>query len=104
MPASSALWITLVELSRSSRCPKLLQPSPTSETRRPELPTLRNVMVTSYLQRGRRRSHARAAETIGPAMRLQPARHAVSHLAFASARGRRRVAETTTEQAARSDL
>src|ERR1700722_5107039 len=41
MPRSIALWITLREVSRSVRWPKLLQPRPTAETRRPELPRLR---------------------------------------------------------------
>src|SRR5216683_949305 len=41
MPRSSALWTTLREASRSIRPPKLLQPSPTSETSRPERPRLR---------------------------------------------------------------
>src|SRR5271154_553200 len=40
-PRSIALWITLREASRSMRWPKLLQPRPTAETRRPELPRLR---------------------------------------------------------------
>src|SRR5665647_837744 len=41
MPRSIALWITLREVSRSVRWPKLLQPRPTAETRRPEPPRLR---------------------------------------------------------------
>src|ERR1700753_3781353 len=41
MPRSSALWMTLREASRSMRMPKLLQPMPTAETRRPEPPRLR---------------------------------------------------------------
>src|SRR5579863_361730 len=41
MPRSIALWITLREASRSMRWPKLLQPRPTAETRRPEPPRLR---------------------------------------------------------------
>src|SRR3954449_8169111 len=41
MPRSIARWITLRDVSRSVRWPKLLQPSPTAETRRPELPRLR---------------------------------------------------------------
>src|ERR1700753_1016644 len=40
-PRSIALWITLREVSRSVRWPKLLQPRPTAETRRPELPRVR---------------------------------------------------------------
>src|SRR5579871_3387186 len=40
-PRSIALWITLREASRSMRWPKLLQPRPTAETRRPEAPRLR---------------------------------------------------------------
>src|SRR4051812_46160347 len=44
-PRSIALWITLRDVSRSVRWPKLLQPSPTAETRRPEPPRLRICMV-----------------------------------------------------------
>src|SRR6266851_4672502 len=46
MPRSSALWTTLREASRSIRPPKLLQPSPTSETSRPDVPRLRCFMPT----------------------------------------------------------
>src|SRR5260221_494630 len=45
MPRSIALWITLREASRSVRWPKLLQPRPTAETRRPEPPRLRICMI-----------------------------------------------------------
>src|SRR5579872_1640060 len=41
IPRSIARWITLREVSRSVRWPKLLQPSPTADTRRPEPPRLR---------------------------------------------------------------
>src|SRR6185312_12671963 len=47
MPRSIALWMTLREVSRSVRWPKLLQPRPTAETRRPELPRLRICMGLS---------------------------------------------------------
>src|SRR5262245_8147754 len=47
MPRSIALWITLREVSRSVRWPKLLQPRPTAETRRPEPPRLRICMDRS---------------------------------------------------------
>src|SRR5690349_12689136 len=47
MPRSIALWITLREASRSMRWPKLLQPRPTADTRRPELPRLRISMERS---------------------------------------------------------
>src|SRR4029077_4853878 len=47
MPRSIALWITLREASRSMRWPKLLQPRPTAETRRPEPPRLRICMDRS---------------------------------------------------------
>src|ERR1700739_3836030 len=47
MPRSIALWITLREVSRSQRWPKLLQPRPTAETRRPEPPRLRICMGQS---------------------------------------------------------
>src|SRR3954453_4956779 len=46
-PRSLALWITLREVSRSVRWPKLLQPRPTAETRRPEPPRLRSCMDQS---------------------------------------------------------
>src|ERR1700735_4834699 len=48
MPRSIALWITLREVSRSVRWPKLLQPRPTAETRRPEPPRLRICMDRSW--------------------------------------------------------
>src|SRR5438105_13080710 len=48
MPRSIALWITLREVSRSVRWPKLLQPRPTAETRRPEPPRLRICMDGSH--------------------------------------------------------
>src|SRR5690349_6438869 len=41
MPRSSALWITLRVASRSMRPPKLLQPRPIADTRRPDAPRLR---------------------------------------------------------------
>src|ERR1700753_2065070 len=44
MPKWIALWITLREASRSMRMPKLLQPRPPAETRRPEPPRLRICM------------------------------------------------------------
>src|SRR6476619_1118841 len=44
-PRSMARWITLREVSRSVRWPKLLQPRPTAETRRPEPPRLRICMI-----------------------------------------------------------
>src|SRR3954447_15571108 len=47
MPRSIALWITFREDSRSVRWPKLLQPRPTAETRRPEPPRLRICMDRS---------------------------------------------------------
>src|SRR5579864_7251140 len=47
MPRSMALWITLREPSRSMRWPKLLQPKPTAETRKPEPPRLRICMDAS---------------------------------------------------------
>src|ERR1700709_2537147 len=47
-PRSIALWITLREVSRSVRWPKLLQPRPTAETRRPEPPRLRICMERSW--------------------------------------------------------
>src|SRR5262249_34699664 len=41
MPRSSALWTTFCVAAKSMRPPKLLQPSPTADTRRPELPRFR---------------------------------------------------------------
>src|SRR5437588_3235942 len=41
MPRSSALWTTLLVLSKSMRPLKLLQPSPITETSRPDRPRLR---------------------------------------------------------------
>src|SRR5579864_1593719 len=41
MPRSIALWMTLRVASRSMRPAKLLQPRPTSETLRPDLPSVR---------------------------------------------------------------
>src|SRR5690348_13023909 len=41
MPRSSALWITRRVASSSMRPPKLLQPRPIAETRRPDVPRLR---------------------------------------------------------------
>src|ERR1700722_15596194 len=47
MPRSIARLITLREVSASQRWPKLLQPRPTAETRRPEPPRLRICMDQS---------------------------------------------------------
>src|SRR5215831_17162748 len=52
IPRSSALWITLREVSRSVRWPKLLQPRPTEETRRPDPPRLRICMDLSWKKGG----------------------------------------------------
>src|SRR5260370_1149788 len=41
MPRSSALCTTFFVASKSMRPPKLLQPRPTTDTRRPDRPTLR---------------------------------------------------------------
>src|SRR5262249_28140221 len=41
MPRSSALWTTLRVAARSMRPPKLLQPRPTTETRRRDCPRFR---------------------------------------------------------------
>src|SRR3546814_19462236 len=45
MPRSSALWTTARVSSRPMRPPKLLQPSPTSDTRRPDRPRFRYSMA-----------------------------------------------------------
>src|ERR1041384_2585032 len=65
MPQSSALWMTAREFSSSIRWPKLLQPSPTTDTRRPDLPRLRKFMIAPSPVRARR-SHAHRPETIRP--------------------------------------
>src|ERR1700756_2209127 len=41
MPRSSALWTTFFVASKSMRPPKLLQPRPTTDTKRPDRPRLR---------------------------------------------------------------
>src|ERR1700761_2877807 len=41
MPRSSALWTTSFVASKSMRPPKLLQPRPTTDTRRPDRPRRR---------------------------------------------------------------
>src|SRR6188768_2022558 len=70
MPRSIALWITLREVSRSVRWPKLLQPRPTAETRRPERPRLR-ISMNEPCQR------SEVADYCPRCHRLQaPARHA----------------------------
>src|ERR1700755_2633134 len=51
-PRSIARWITLREVSRSVRWPKLLQPRPTAETRRPEPPRLRICMIDARILKG----------------------------------------------------
>src|SRR5262245_38434963 len=53
MPRSSALCMTLRDASRSIRSPpKLLHPSPTTETLRPDLPRLRCCIVLALTHRG----------------------------------------------------
>src|ERR1041385_5230639 len=64
MPQSSALWMTARELSRSMRWPKLLQPSPTSDTRRPDLPRFRKFMIAPLARTRRHVSHAHPRQTI----------------------------------------
>src|SRR6266481_4796195 len=51
IPRSIALSITLREVSRSMRWPKLLQPRPTAETRRPQPPRLRICMNGSRTEK-----------------------------------------------------
>src|SRR5712675_2494115 len=67
MPRSMALWITLREVSRSVRWPKLLQPRPTADTRRPEPPRLRICMIDPEGMKARRDAHSgrRAARPQG---------------------------------------
>src|SRR6516162_346436 len=52
MPRSSALCTTARVPSTSSRAPKLLQPSPTTETRSPDFPRLRCSMFDASWRRG----------------------------------------------------
>src|SRR3954451_10135181 len=59
-PRSIARWITLREVSRSVRWPKLLQPRPTAETRRPEPPRLRICMIDARSLKGARSAEGRA--------------------------------------------
>src|SRR3954467_834128 len=59
MPRSSALWITAREPSRSTGRPKLLQPSPIAETRRPDLPTFRSCMGLLLPAAGKQRVEPR---------------------------------------------
>src|ERR1043165_2535540 len=64
MPQSSALWMTARELSRSMRWPKLLQPSPPSDPRRPDLPRFRKFMIAPLARTRRHVSHAHPRQTI----------------------------------------
>src|SRR5215213_2410623 len=65
MPRSSALWTTLRVASRSIRPPKLLQPKPTRETRRPELPRLRSCIRSPSIPAAKAREVARR-HALGP--------------------------------------
>src|SRR5258708_22747556 len=66
MPRSSALCTTLREASRSMRPPKLVQPSPTSETSRPDFPRLRcfTVMSFRYVRRSTQQCFCMMAEVV----------------------------------------
>src|SRR3954447_14741727 len=57
MPRAIGPWITFREVSRWVRWPKLLQPRPTAETRRPEPPRLRICMDQSCGMGSARRDH-----------------------------------------------
>src|SRR5215208_2101648 len=50
MPRSNARSVTRREASRSIRPPKLLQPSPITETRRPDGPRLRSCMESPFVE------------------------------------------------------
>src|SRR5215469_477213 len=50
IPTSMALSITLRVASKSMNCPKLLQPSPITETSSPEFPRLRFSIPPPFLQ------------------------------------------------------
>src|SRR5215469_12792626 len=52
IPRSSALCTTARVPSTSSRAPKLLQPSPMTETRSPDFPRLRCSMSDAFWRRG----------------------------------------------------
>src|SRR5580692_10280812 len=65
MPRSIALWMTLREVSRSQRWPKLLQPRPTAETRRPEPPRLRICMDQSCETRASETDRILALPSLG---------------------------------------
>src|SRR5215203_6247688 len=65
MPRSSALWTTLRVASRSMRPPKLLQPRPTSDTRRPDDPRLRSCIRFSSRPAAKARELARR-HALGP--------------------------------------
>src|SRR5215470_1503893 len=80
MPRSIALWITLREVSRSVRWPKLLQPRPTAETRRPEPPRLRICMDRSCGGEGRER--AGIVTCVPKARKAQPRAPGGAHYAF----------------------
>ncbi len=77
MPRSSALWITARVASSSMRAPKLLQPRPMAETRRPDWPRLRSSIGGGSLCRA-----AHAMAKLGKCGRWRqrvaprPARHA----------------------------
>src|SRR5271157_2272219 len=53
MPRSNALWTTLRVAARSILPPKLLQPRPTTETRRPDFPRFLCSIRSSGLKRGK---------------------------------------------------
>ena len=79
--------MTALELSRSIRWPKLLQPSPTSETRRPDLPRLRKYHVRSLCNSARdARMRAAGRQSARPCAAPR-ASHAALALAERSATG-----------------
>src|SRR5271156_2982688 len=53
MPRSNALWTTLRVAARSILPPKLLQPRPTTETRRPDFPRFLCSIRSSVGKRGK---------------------------------------------------
>src|SRR5829696_382132 len=75
MPRSIALCTTLRVASRSMRPPKLLQPRPTTDTRRPDLPRFRSCMRCSRLAdapAARRRTLCRAMRACRQVRTLEP--------------------------------
>src|ERR1700730_2931179 len=96
MPRSIALWITLREVSRSVRWPKLLQPRPTAETRRPEPPRLRICMDRSCEVKRETISHCDASISKPQGSIVPRASTRLEPLAYAAGNGRLTLGSTGT--------